>query len=466
MNLDHRWEAARCELGVGYRLFLKSGWSDAVGGRLDAARAGMEQLVRENAKSDYRSELANVLNTISLLYQRSDVLAGAADADRKVRELLEEVVRLWKELAAEQATPDRLSDLAGGESNLGVYLLSRGNPKGAIELFGDSVEIRRKLVREHPKSLEHTERLSMALANLGAAYRTAGDPDRAELLLKESLEATTKLVRRNPFVDKFQADLALAYYNLGHNQLIRINRPGGDKVKMADAGEASLKEAANIYRRLAEEHSAELPYRMMHGATLAAIGHLRYEIKVADAAPWYDQAIPILHKVIRDGDSNPETKKALANSCWGRAEHRSKTKQWTAALADWDEALRFAASSDRPDIVQGRTKTRIGYAQAATLDGDWRVAVEQSDFLKPESLTATQCFEMARVMALNAKDAADAKAKHVEEAATHAVEWLRRGMEKSLENDPTRQRAIEVFRSLPVLADRADFKDAIRKMEP
>lgn len=465
-NPDHRWKLARCELGVGYRLFLSSGWSDAVRSRLDSARTLLESLVRDDGRADYRSELANVLNTMSILYQRSDAIRPAAERDRRVRELLEEVLRLWKELAVEQPTVDRLSDVAGAESNLGVHLLSRGQVQEAIRLLSESVERRRKLVRDHPRSHEQSERLSMSMANLGSAYRIAGQPDRAETLLRESLDASTQLVRRNPFVEKFQANLALAYYNVGHNELARMARPEGDKAKIAEKGEAALKEAAGIYRRLSEEHPTELPYRMMLGASLAAIGHLRYEVKMAEAIPWYDQAIPILRQVIKDGDSNPETRKALANSCWGRAEFRSKTKQWANALEDWEEALHFASAADRAELVQGRTKTRLSLAQAATLDANWRLATEQADALKTEMLTSNQCFELARLLALNVKDASEANAKHTEEVASRAVDWVRRGIEKSAEDDPTRLRAIEVFRSLPALAERADFKSAVQPKKP
>jgi tetratricopeptide (TPR) repeat protein len=459
-NADFRWKLARCELGVGYRMFLAAGWSNEVGRRLDSARSRLEKLVQENPQPDYRSELANVLNTTSILYQRSDAIAPGPDRDRRIRELLGETLRLWKELASEEPTVNRISDLAGAQTNLGVFLLAKGDRMEAINMLSDGVALRRKLVLDHPKSLEQAERLSMALANLGSAYRVAGQPDRAETHLREALEAAANLVRRNPFVEKFQADLALAHYNLGHNELIRI--PGAaNREKVADAGEASLKEAATIYGRLADEHPTELPNRMMHGAALAAIGHLRYEIKMADAVPWYDKAIPILRQVIQDGDSNPETRKALANSCWGRAEFRSKTKQWAKALEDWDEAIRFASAADRQNLVQGRASTRIQYAQSATLEGRWQIAVEQADALKGEPVSALQCFDLARMMALNTKDAADAKAKHIEEVASRAVLWLRRGMESSPEKDPTRLRAIEVFRSLPVLAERSDFKAAV-----
>ena len=191
-----------------------------------------QKLERENAK---REDLAAASVGLSISYSR---LGGRENAIR-ARELTEEAVAIYRELAAER--PDAFRpDLAGSLNNLGNRLDSLGRREEALGAAEEAVAIRRELAAERPDAFRPD--LAGSLNNLGNRLDSLGRREEALGAAEEAVAIRRELAAERP--DAFRPDLAGSLNNLG-NRLDSLGR--------REEALGAAEEAVAIRRELAAE---------------------------------------------------------------------------------------------------------------------------------------------------------------------------------------------------------------------
>jgi tetratricopeptide (TPR) repeat protein len=195
---------------------------------VEACEEAEKLLRRATARYPDHDELRALWATVTsqLGYYQLSVNRIAA-----ARESLDQAIAHWNDLlAVEPDQPDYLNGLAKSYNCLG-YLLSHDNsPPASLEAslhyHSLAVDIRRRLVAEHPQNLIYQRSLGLALSNFAYSKAMSGGdklrdfrelPDRYERAMQQfvlALDAQEDLVSRNPGLVPLKRDLANTLVNI------------------------------------------------------------------------------------------------------------------------------------------------------------------------------------------------------------------------------------------------------------
>lgn len=218
-------------------------------------------------------------------------------------------------------------DVATSLSNLGVLLLSMGDPEAASPCFRDALDMERRLHgdQDHPD-------VAMSLSNLGASFAVMGQFEQAIPPLRASLE-----MRRRLYPDQAHPGLATSFNNLGY--------------LLKSIGE--YEEALSCYRE-----ALEMQRQLLDGqdhfnlaSTLNNIGVLLKETgKWNESLQYYREALEMTSRLC-DGQDHPD----LAGSLSNMGALLESMGDFEAALPFFEDALkmlrRLHEDQDHPDLA-------------------------------------------------------------------------------------------------------------------
>jgi len=136
------------------------------------------------------------------------------------------------------------NDLAMSHNNVGVSREETGDFQGALESYGQAIEIQTKLLRNDPARAHYRDMLAESLGNLARLKKDMGDREGALSSYEKALDIQEKLVREYPTVADYACRLARTQIGLG---LIRFRTEPRRAL-------GSLIEAVNILSKLVHEH--------------------------------------------------------------------------------------------------------------------------------------------------------------------------------------------------------------------
>ena len=137
---------------------------------------------------------ANLMGTMGVVYSRLGLYQAALPL---LRGSLEE---------RRKTLGDEDERVAESRNDLGETLRLSADYEGAERELRAALDVRRRLLGEHPAVAE-------SLHDLGAVLAERGNPQEAEALLRESLELRRKLLGRHPDVAESLNELAFAIYD-------------------------------------------------------------------------------------------------------------------------------------------------------------------------------------------------------------------------------------------------------------
>jgi serine/threonine protein kinase/tetratricopeptide (TPR) repeat protein len=181
----------------------------------------MARLTRQHTtRQDYAALRAAILATLSNVYRDIGLFDFAAD-------VLQECVRLRQRLVTlDQGDVTRRSDLTWARNNLALLHLIQGKQMLARELFLQSVEDSRELIKLDSENLQYIRDLGFALSLAGEVeYIRNALPD-AEKLLREANVVAQEIARRDSQSLHAQCGVARTHVQLGEVLFARGEKEG------------------------------------------------------------------------------------------------------------------------------------------------------------------------------------------------------------------------------------------------
>ena len=199
----------------------------------------LKQLVAEHqGVSGYRYSLARVQKDLGMLLDGAPGRSrpGALDSPgplREAKELLEQAVATLKQLAAADPTRREYRDtLARTHNHLGNVFRDGGRHIQAEDAFRQTLTVRKELVAAYPMEPDFRRGLAITLNNLGILLKNDDqNPDRlreAEDVFGQALDIHKRLREDFPGVPDHENELAGAMVNLGR---FYLNRQDFDKAR-------------------------------------------------------------------------------------------------------------------------------------------------------------------------------------------------------------------------------------------
>jgi serine/threonine-protein kinase len=259
-------------------------------------------------------------------------------------------------------------------TNLADLLANLGRRAAARREYGRARDIQARLVQAYPREPEHQKDLVRTRSNLGLLLVALGQPDEALQEYRQGCDLGGRLVRAHPDVPRYQQILANTHNNLGN--LLRSLRKRDEALK-------EHQQARDLRRRLVQAHPNVPDYQNELAASHHNLGHLLADRGQHDEAlQEYHQAREVRYRLVKAHPDVPRYRDGLARTCLNRGVILGWTKQFSASLADLDEAIalldahRFQGSSLLLTALPERAAvlTRLGRLPEA--DADWDRAVK------------------------------------------------------------------------------------------
>ncbi len=218
-------------------------------------------------------------------------------------------------------------------------LYSRGNMSGALELYLQSLDIRRLVFANNPKNALWQQDLATTLRHVGDILALQGKFEEAYNFLQESVDLSRELVKQNPEKDAYAtyvidalASLAAAHGRAGENEnalniyqevialektLIAAHKHKeaykysmalhtshmGDifvNMKEYDNAVTQYKESVKMFRGITLRESLNFSYKSMFGIVLVKLGYqLALMDKKDEALPLYMESLKTSLEIIK-----------------------------------------------------------------------------------------------------------------------------------------------------------------------
>lgn len=212
------------------------------------------------ARADRRKSLAHCQMCLANLYFRTERWKAAEDYFQRAR-------RTWEEQERETSTPNALNKLAYIDQGLGKLYEATGRRPEAVSHQTRALELRKRLVADHPEVVEYEAALAGSHHRLAELYNPANHPpgqaDLAESHYRAALDVWDRLARQQEDPMPIQNEQAKEYFGLG--QVARsLDRPADartcfgkakslwDKLVGESRNEFEQKYRAEIQRYLGE----------------------------------------------------------------------------------------------------------------------------------------------------------------------------------------------------------------------
>jgi serine/threonine protein kinase/Tfp pilus assembly protein PilF len=387
-------------------------------------------------------------------------------------------------------------DAAASYSNLGSLLVDHlGRTKQGQEAFQQAITFLAKLAADFPGLPEYRQELAKSYANLGIALKLLGRQPHAEDAIRQALAIFTKLGADFPKVPEYRDDLARVHCVLGdllhamskwpqaeaafqqaltiqerlatdfpadsqyrehlansHNNLGVLLYTSGKFT----AAEQAYRKALELREKLATDFVAVPGYRIELGGSQCNFGILlRAQKQPRKALEWFARAIATLEEVLRQTPVEIKARLYMRNAYSGRAQAHDDLKQYTEAIAAWDQAVELSPAQERGEFRMSRAASRARAGHLAP-------AMQEAEDLAKNG-DAVMLYNAACLFALAgaSSSAAPGLAEAREKCAKRAIDLLRQAVAKGWQDIEH----LKTDEDLSVLRERADFQGLVNDLE-
>jgi eukaryotic-like serine/threonine-protein kinase len=213
------------------------------------------------------------------------------------KELLEGALKYYDEFLKQRSDdPSLQSELAEAYFHVARINSSIGTAQESTDAYLKAIEIRERLVREHPEVDKYRSDLAWAYNNLGFEYRGTGQYAKAQESHAKALPLREKLASDHPENDEYQSALAYSFYNQATLY--------GDVANTA-LEEEYHKKALAIREKLAEKHPKNNTYLEALGWSQSDLGLVFSKTgRTSQALQLYRQAQEVRDQLVKQ---NPES---------------------------------------------------------------------------------------------------------------------------------------------------------------
>jgi serine/threonine protein kinase len=230
-----------------------------------------EQFIKERATEDrFRIKLTTA-------HLRLGEITNDIEGDpRKAIEQFKQAQESFAELppAARDSAPNQQL-LGRSYHDLGAALRTLGQHADARAPYLKAVEIRGKLVHDHPENTEFKKDLARTYNNLGLLETNAGRTDEALHYHQDALALRRELVEKDARNVEFRHDLAMSLINIGTLQW---------KAKDLKAARQSYEDGMDILNDLVEENPMRLQFLLELAQDYANVGNVELTDQQLDKA--------------------------------------------------------------------------------------------------------------------------------------------------------------------------------------
>jgi serine/threonine-protein kinase len=337
-----RRRLARC-------LQLLANVSQSTGRRDEAASTYNRALsLREGLLSEHpddaalRLETAWVHQNIGSFHQEVGRRADALRSFQQALVHLDEVARLHPDDVACQ------NSRAGVLHDIGL-LEGRANLQDGIRALEKAVELRRRIVHDHPHDDFGLRFLARSCNDLAGLFWRSHRFDEALGHYQEALALNKDLARRHPTVNELRWEVATAHYNIGlvHGAANRLNQ-----------ARESLRAALSIREAMVQAHASIVSYQLGLSDVYFQLGYVHRRLGHLDQAiSWYGKALPLQKDAHR---AQPDLTNAISGLGWtynNLGYLQLITGRIAEALQSYEQSLKFRqqlVESDRSALAWRR----------------------------------------------------------------------------------------------------------------
>jgi tetratricopeptide (TPR) repeat protein/tRNA A-37 threonylcarbamoyl transferase component Bud32 len=235
-------------------------------------------------------------------------LGKPAEAEAAYRAGIDLLSRL---VARFPGKPQCRDDLAGGCSNLAVFLLRSGRTEQGEALLRRAIALLEGLAAENADGTQYFHRLARVYANLGAMLEQAGRPREAQAPLRQAIDVARKRRAASPTDPLARKALALGHLNLAEC-LQQTDGPA--------AGEPDRREAIALYEGLLAESPTNPEYRENLAHILSQRGYALFLMdRFGESEQAHRRAVDHSERLVADFPMVPNYPDLLARSRCGLA---------------------------------------------------------------------------------------------------------------------------------------------------
>jgi len=150
--------------------------------------------------------------------------------------------------------------------------MAQRNLAGALELYNESLSIRKQLSKSNPSDMKALRAVSVSYQNVGDVQRAQGDVASALLSYQNSLAINKRLVKSDPSNAGWQLDLSIAFEKVGHAQVA---------LRQLLSALKSYSDGAVVLSGLAGAYPANARFKSDIVSAAARIGNVSYELVLA-----------------------------------------------------------------------------------------------------------------------------------------------------------------------------------------
>jgi tetratricopeptide (TPR) repeat protein len=325
------------------------------------------------------------------------------------------------------------------------------NTAKARKLLETGIARGTELARQFPQAPILAVHLSVLRGHLGEVEWMAGNSDRGLTLLRTAADECNALLARLP------GDGILRAAHFKYNGLL------GGLLMQANKGDDALpvlRRAIETARPwvTASEPGPQGDHQSL-GQLCGFLGHLLRERKQpAEAVNAYDTGIAAIRSVVERPPAGVPTIPTPAHLLYMlhhvRAEAHEELKQYPAAVADWDEAVRLAPEAERAKVRVRRAMTRIRAGEDATAVNDVEAEVAAGP-------TGAILYNAACALAI----AAGRGGTTADRYAARALELLRKAKAAGFFAGRANREHMRKDEDFAAIRDRAEFKAFVEEVE-
>jgi tetratricopeptide (TPR) repeat protein len=257
---------------------------------------------KRRAQENLRKALAAVDQLLTRVGDKKLAPVPQAEAVRK--DLLQDALRFYEDLLAEQADePDLRQETARAYRRLGRILEDLMQSARAEQAYGESVARLRDLVAEFPATAAYRFDLGVSLTHQAAVWDLLDRTTEADQGYREAADIFTQLAdaAREP---EYRKQLART-----HVKQARVQ----NKLRHREEAEAFLRRALALHRELAAEVPGDLANRQDLASACSQLSlHLLAVDRKQDAVPWAEEAVQIAEGLLAESPEDPNLRFYLA----------------------------------------------------------------------------------------------------------------------------------------------------------
>jgi serine/threonine-protein kinase len=199
---------------------------------------------------------------------------------------------------------------------LGEVHMRHDNVEQAWASFVEAERLRRALCERHPANREFSRLLANATMHLGLIAKSRGDFSAARDNLQRAEQRRRELLKQGDNAD-VRRDLGRGLYNLGGLEIetasaARANNDPAAAEEHFQAAEKALREAIDIFKRLAADHPRDLGHHFRLAECWRLLADVQARNLEGEAGKHYAEALPELEQLAYENPFVVEYHAALA----------------------------------------------------------------------------------------------------------------------------------------------------------